>query len=113
MTLNSNYLTAAGALKIVERQAFPIEKILNTLIRKVEYKIRIIATLKGFHCFWSVPFVYVMVPAYDTPKMTRQIFEHLVKQNFHVRVLTPTSLWISWRFASQKSRPQDAALHCV
>lgn len=99
MTTNHKYLSAAGALKIVERQAFPFERILDTLIRKVEYKIRIVATLKGFHCFWSVPFVYATVPAYDTAKMTQEISSHLDKQGFHVRVMAPTTLWISWRFA--------------
>lgn len=93
------YLTATAALRIVEKQAFPFKRTLDTLIRKVEYKIRIVATLKGFHTFWSVPLVYATVPAYDSVKMSQHIAKHLEKQGFHVRVVGPITLWVSWKFA--------------
>ena len=104
MTTQPSYLTAMAAMKIVERQAFPFQKTLDTLIRKVEYKIRIVATLKGFHTFWSVPLVYATVPAYDSVKMSTNIASHLRKNGFYVRIVGPTTLWISWKYADIKSR---------
>ena len=98
-TSSQKYLTAQAALKIVERQSFPVEKILDTLIRKVEYKIRIVATLKGFHTFWYVPFVYAAVPAYNSPRMCTHIAQHLRDNGFYVKPVGPVSLWISWKYA--------------
>lgn len=98
MAKTHKYLTATAALKIVERQAFPIDKMLDTLIRKAEYKIRIVATLKGCYTFWSVPLVYATIPAYDATKMATLIGRHLEKQGFFVRHVAATTLWVSWKY---------------
>lgn len=92
------HLTAEDARKIVQLHAFPFSKMLETLIRKAEYRIRIIATLKGAHTFWSVPFIYASVPAYDSIRMTQHVADHFTKKGFFVRVVAPTTIWVSWRY---------------
>jgi len=93
-----NHLTATDARKIVQLHAFPFVKMLDMLIRKAEYRIRIIATLKGVYTFWSVPLIYASLPAYDSISMTKHIAKHFIKKGFHVRVVGPTTLWVSWRY---------------
>lgn len=92
------HLTAEDARKIVQLHAFPISRMLEMLIRKAEYRIRIIATLKGVHTFWSVPFIYTTIPAYDSVKMTTRVADHLAKRGFHVKVVAPCTIWVSWRY---------------
>ncbi len=94
----TKHLSAEDARKIVQLHAFPFSKMLEMLIRKAEYRIRIIATLKGDHTFWSVPFIYASIPAYDSVSMTRHVAKHFVMKGFYVRVVAPTTLWVSWRY---------------
>lgn len=98
------YLTASGARRLVEKRGFPLSQILDTLIKKVEVKIRIVATMKQCQTLWSVPFVYASVPAYDTVKMTHAIAEHLKKQGFYIKMLGTTTLWISWLYATDETK---------
>ena len=92
------HLTAEDTRKIVQMHAFPFSKMLEILIRKAEYRIRIIATLKGLHTFWSVPFIYASIPAYDSIKMTHHVADHFKNKGFHVRIVAPTTIWVSWRY---------------
>lgn len=110
MITTNKYLTATSALNIVKRQTFPIEKMLDALIKKVEYKIRIVATLKGCHMFWTVPLVYATIPAYDADNMAYLIDQHLKKQGFFVRHINSSTLWISWKYAKGNNTTKRTCL---
>lgn len=99
--MSSKYLSAEDARRIAQLHTFPFSKMLAMLIRKAEYRIRIIATLKGVSTVWSVPFVYASLPAYDSVSMTQHIAAHLTRKGFRVRLVAPTAIWISWRFKTQ------------
>ena len=93
------YLTASSAAKLLNKCACPDDFILNELVEKVEYVIKIAASKRASHTMWHVP-IFASVPAYSYRKLQKEIAEHLRKQGFYVKEFNDgMSIWISWRVA--------------
>lgn len=94
------YLSANSAAKLLQRCTCSENFIVDALIRKAEYAIRISASKRSDNVMWRVPIIYASVPAYNYREMHHLIAEHLRKHNFFVKEFPDGStMWISWRRA--------------
>jgi len=97
-----SYLTADKAARLLQRCSFPEKQVLNILIRKVEYAIRIASSQRQDNVFWRVP-VFYAAPAYNYKSMQVSIGEHLEIKGFYVKLFPDgVGMWISWRLAHEK-----------
>ena len=93
------YLSANSAAKLLERCSCPDNMILDALVNKAEYVIRISASKRTSHVMWRVP-VFASIPAYNFKIMQHEIAEHFRAQGFYVKEFHDgVTLWISWRRA--------------
>ena len=95
------FLTAVSAARLLNRCACPDDFILNALVDKVEYVIKIAASKRSTHTMWRVP-LFASVPAYSYHKLQQEISAHLRHQGFHVKEFPDgMTIWVSWRMAYQ------------
>ena len=93
------YLTASQAARLLQRVSCPDTLILDALVSKVEYVIRLAASKRNSHVMWRVP-IFASVPAYTFKTMQGEIAAHLRTKGFYVKEFTDgITLWVSWRKA--------------
>lgn len=100
----TRYLSAVSAARLLDRCSCPDNFIIDALINKAEYVIRLSASKRNSHIMWRVP-VFASMPAYNFKIMQTEIAAHFRKQGFYVKEFPDgITLWISWRHAYQRLR---------
>jgi len=103
--MSTRYLTIRHAQKIVERHSNSEKRMLDILIRRIEGRIKLVATFKQSYCLCEIPFISDNLPAYNTQQVRDSLIKHFQQQGFWVRPCGQTALYISWRYDSQRGEP--------
>ena len=92
------YLSASQARQIVHQCSISPQRIFNELLKNVQIKIHILASLQQFDMLWECPMMLESLPVFDTMEYTNKIADHLQRYGYFVQYFKPNGLYISWRF---------------
>jgi hypothetical protein len=97
--MSTRYLTARQAARLLQRVSCPDTLILDALVTKLEYVIRLAASKRNSHVMWRIP-IFASIPAYNFKTMQSEVAVHLRKQGYYVKEFGDgITLWVSWRTA--------------
>lgn len=96
------YLSAKQARKINKQCTIPPQKILDELIKQLQLKIQISASLQFQTILWECPYFVASLPVYDRTEQRNKVARHLVEYGYYVKPFDPCRIYISWRYPTMQ-----------
>lgn len=95
------YLTADDCVRIRYGKQAAIYKAMQHLIKIIQEKLRMAATMMQRDIIYRVPAMLCDFPMYDLQDMLVALKQHFANQKFYVQHLPPDVLYISFRYRDQ------------
>lgn len=92
-----DFLSAQDANELRKKHSLSRHRALYGLIEMVEKRIHFCASSGAPDMLFTVPLFVPDLPAYNPEEMSAELVKHFRRQNYYVRIVNATSMYVSWR----------------